>query len=288
MATSQTPETYYIDGRFVAAPDAMIPVNDLALLRGFGVFELVRTCGGRPFLLEEHLERLENSARRIDLALPWTRRSLRRIVLETLARNHLPEANLRIVVTGGPSTDFMTPQGSPRLLVLVSPLPSPPPEWYSRGVKIILLVTEREVTDAKSTNYLTATLAQREAARSGAVEAVYVSREGLVQEGTTSNLFLFAGGQLATPGRGVLPGITRQTILHLAQDLFPVQIRDITRSELLNAAEIFISGTNKGIVPVVEVDGQPIGDGRPGPCTRRLMDALRAYMETRSDKGHTP
>jgi len=285
MTTSQSPETYYIDGRFVAAPDAMIPVNDLALLRGFGVFELVRTYGGRPFLLEEHLERLEKSARRIDLALPWTRRSLRRIVLETLARNHLPEANLRIVVTGGPSTDFMTPQGRPRLLVLVSPLPSPPPEWYSKGVGIILLVTEREVTDAKSTNYLTATLAQREAARSGAAEAVYVSREGLVQEGTTSNLFLFAGGHLATPGRGVLPGITRQTILHLAQDLFPVQIRDITRSELLDAAEIFISGTNKGIVPVVEVDGRPVGDGRPGPCTRRMMDALRAFMENRSDKG---
>lgn len=273
-------ETYYVDGRFVSADRAVIPVNDLALLRGYGVFELIRTHGGRPFLLEEHLARLENSAQRLRLPLPWSREEVRRIVYQTLERNHLEEANIRIVVTGGPSADFSKPLGQPRLLVLVSPLPALPAWWYRQGVKIVLLVAERELTDAKSTNYLTATLAQHEAGRHGAVEAVYLDRHGWVQEGTTSNLFAFVGNQLVTPGRGVLAGITRQAILRLAGRLFDTQIRDLSRQELLAADEVFITGTNKGIVPVVQVDEQQIGAGRPGPRTLRLMATLSEFAAT--------
>ena len=273
-------ETYYVDGRFVPADQAVIPVNDLALLRGYGVFELIRTHGGRPFLLDEHLERLERSAQRLRLPLPWSRQEVHRIVYQTLERNHLEEANIRIVVTGGPSDDVSKPLGQPRLLVLISPLPALPAWWYRQGVKIVLLVAERELTDAKSTNYLTATLAQHQAARHGAVEAVYLDRHGWVQEGTTSNLFAFVGNQLVTPGRGVLAGITRQAILRLAGRLFDTQIRDLSRQELLAAEEVFITGTNKGIVPVVRVDEQQIGAGRPGPRTLRLMAALSEFAAT--------
>jgi branched-chain amino acid aminotransferase len=282
-------DTYYVDGRFVPAEQAVIPVNDLALLRGFGVFELIRTHGGHPFLLEEHLQRLEHSARRLHLPLTHDREALRQIVQQTLDRNrHLPEANIRVVVTGGPSADFTTPMGQSRLLVLISPLPAHPAWWYRQGVKIVLLTTERELTDAKSTNYLTATLAQHTAAERGAVEAVYMDRHGWVQEGTTSNLFAFIGEHLVTPGRGVLAGITRQAILRLAAASFSTQVRDLSRRELLSSDEVFITGTNKGIVPVVRVDEHIIGNGQPGPRTLQLMASLADYAAGRAAAAPRP
>lgn len=285
--------TYYINGEFVPAEHACLPINDLAILRGFAVFELLRTYGGKPFFLEAHLERLENSARQIGLHLSWSLPQMADIVTRTLARNAFAEANVRIVVTGGPSADFTTPENKPRLLVLVSPLPELPAHWYRDGVKVITRVTERPITGAKSINYIPATIALEEARRQGAVEALYVTRDGRVQEGTTSNLFVFIGRTLATPGREILPGITRRVILELAAPLFPVQIRDISIDELFRASEVFITGTNKGLVPVVQVDDRLIGTGRPGENTRQLMAALteRTARHSHTDPappGQTP
>jgi branched-chain amino acid aminotransferase len=266
--------TYYINGEFVPADQACLPVNDLAILRGFAVFELLRTYGGRPFFLEAHVSRLEDSARHIGLAFPWSHAQLIDIVRRTLARNDFSEANIRIVVTGGPSDDFVTPANRPRLLVLVSPIPHLPAEWYTDGVKIVTAVVERPITGAKSINYIPATMAMAEARRQGAIEAVYVSRQELIQEGTTSNVFVFTDQSLVTPGKDILQGITRRVILDLAASRFPVEIRDLSRPELYQAREVFITGTNKGLVPVVQVDDRTIGDGRPGPRTIVLMRAL--------------
>ncbi len=277
---------YYINGEFVPAEQACLPINDLAILRGFAVFELLRTYGGKPFFLDAHLERLENSARRIGLHLSWSKEEMTDIVLRTLARNRFAEANIRIVATGGPSADFMTPENNPRLLVLISPLPELPAAWYREGVKAITRVTERTITGAKSTDYIPATIAMEEARRKGAVEAIYVTRDGRVQEGTTSNVFIFTGEELVTPGRDILPGITRRVILDLAKPLYPVVIRDISKEELYGAAEVFITGTNKGLVPVVQIDDRTIGAGRPGPATCRLMTALAE--RTRRDTHHHP
>lgn len=267
-------DIYYVDGEFVPADQAVIPVNDLAVLRGLGAFELLRTYKGRPFALEEHLCRLEHSVQKMGLALPWTKAELVRIVLETLERNknngHF-ESNIRIIVTGGASPDFMTPQGQPRLLVLVSEMPRHPDSWYTDGVKITTMRSRRILPGAKSINYLSATIAMKKARAQGAVESLYVDRDGLVYECTTSNIFMFRGMTLVTPGRRILSGITRGFILDLARKLFTVEVRDMTLEELLAAEEVFISGTNKGVVPVVRVDDVPIGDGRPGPHTRKLM-----------------
>lgn len=265
---------YYIDGAFVPANQAVIPVDDLAVLRGFGVFDLVRTYGGKPFFLKEHIERLRNSAAEIGLHMPWTTRELIEIVSDTLAKNSYRESNIRIVVTGGSSPDFATPQDNPRLLVLVSPLPEFPASWYSDGVKIITLVTERFKPGAKSINYIPATIALEKARRKNAIEALYLDRQDYVLEGTTSNIFAFIGQALVTPGRDILSGITRQVILDVAAEHFEVQIRDISRQELLKADEVFITGTSKGVVPVIQVDDTVIGRGAPGPLTRRLTDDL--------------
>jgi branched-chain amino acid aminotransferase len=201
--------TYYIDGEFVPADKAVIPVDDLALLRGIGVFDLLRTYDGQPYFLDAHIERLEKSARRIQLNLPWSHDEIADVVKQTLAKNDIPEANIRIVVTGGSSKDFMTPSGSPRLLVLVSPIPRLPGHWYTKGVKIISWEVERPIPGAKSIDYISASLALKKAAAEDAIEALYIDRNGLALECTTSNVFAFIDGNLVTPGRGILSGVTR-------------------------------------------------------------------------------
>ena len=265
---------YYVDGSFVQSDQAVIPVDDLAVLRGLGVFDLVRTYRGKPFSLKAHVERLRNSAAEIGLHMPWTTADLIAIVQETLSKNNHRESNIRIVVTGGSSPDFTTPQNNPRLLVLVSPLPELPAAWYTDGVKIITQVTERFKPGAKSINYIPATIALEKARNAGAIEALYLDRQDYVLEGTTSNLFAFKGRTLITPGRDILSGITRQVVLEVAAEQFTVQIRDISRQELLVADEVFITGTNKGVVPVIQVDDTIIGNGAPGPLTRELINRL--------------
>lgn len=274
---------YYVDGRFVSAADACIPVDDLALLRGLAVFDFLRTYRSKPYGLLSHLSRLRASAERIGIDLPWSRESLAGIVQSTLDRNDNAESNVRIIVTAGSSTDFMNPQGKPRLIVMVTPLPVMPSWWYEKGVGIVTVRLERPMTGAKRIDYVEARMALEAAHRQSAVEAVYMDRNDRVYEGTTSNLFLIRNGVLVTPGRGILPGITRQTILDVAKIGMPVEVQDISLAELLQADEVFISGTNKGIVPVVSVDGHPIASGKPGKLTRNLSDAFNAWVQQNAE-----
>jgi branched-chain amino acid aminotransferase len=268
---------YYVDGKFVPADQAAIPVDDLAIVRGIGVFDLVRTRSGRPCFLNEHIERLFRSAADIGLDMPWSHEDLRRVALETLSRNTVDEANLRIIVTGGSSSDFITPEGNPRLLVLVTPRPRQPDWWRAKGVKVITLKVQRSFPGAKSIDYLPAAVALRKAKSADAIEAIYLDEQCHAQEGTTSNLFVIRDGTLVTPGRGVLSGITRQVVLDIAKRHYPVEIRDIPKDELLTAPEVFITGTNKGLVPVVRIDDSVIGSGQPGPVTRNLIAMLDQY-----------
>ncbi len=271
---------YYIDGEFVPAKKAVIPVDDLAILRGLGVFDFLRTYGGKPYFLDEHISRLENSAKKVDLDLPWSHDEMTGIVLDTLSRNNFAEANVRIVVTGGSSPDFITPQGKPRLLVLVSSVPELPAKWYTDGVGIITQIIERNIPGAKSINYMTASIALKKAKKYDAIEALYVDRKGNVLECTTSNIFVFVGNDLITPGKAILSGITRKVVMDLAKDMFNVVVRDLSKKELLAADEVLITGTNKGVVPVVRVDRHTIGNGRPGPKTKMLMKAAEKHTST--------
>lgn len=271
-------ETCYVDGRFVHKSDAFIPVDDLAVLRGLGVFDLIRASNGRPCFFKEHIRRLIHSAEQIGLALPWTRDGLESIALETLKKNsHLPEANIRIIITGGSSPDFMTFQGTPRLIVLVTPFTPYPETWYRDGVKVITITQERDLPDAKSTSYITASLGLNQARQQGAVEALYVNQNGEVLEGTTSNLFAFIGHRLVTPDRNILKGVTREAVLKTAAQQFSTFERTIYLEELMTAEEIFITGTNKGIVPVVTVDDRTVGSGKPGQRTREIRRLFDRY-----------
>jgi branched-chain amino acid aminotransferase len=274
---------YFVDGKFVPADEAVLPVDDLAIIRGIGVFDLLRTYNGKPYFLKEHVERLLNSAREINLDLPWSHSAICDVVQQTLARNTMDEANIRIIVTGGSSSDFMTPGGMPRLIVLVTPLPKLPEWWTSKGVKVVTMKARRNIPVAKSLDYLPAVIALRKAGERHAIEVIYLDDGGNALEGTTSNLFAFIGKGLVTPGRDILSGITRKCVLDIARSRYSVEIRDLPKAELVTADEVFITGTNKGVVPVVQIDDWVIGDGRPGKQTLEIMGSLAELRATRTN-----
>ena len=273
---------YFVDGAYVDAEKAMIPVDDLAVLRGIGICDIMRTFHKKPYFVDEHIERLMESGQKIGLALPWTRADIKQIVLDTLDKNPgLAEVNIRIVITGGSSPDFMTPTGRPRLIVMVTPIKKLPDDWYTKGVKVITLVQERPMAGAKVTAYLPAALALNQARAAGAMEVIYLDRKHNALECTTSNLFAFFNNTLVTPpADGILKGITRKVIMSLAKDRFEFSESPLPLEKLLTADEVFITGTNKGVVPVVRIDDTPIGDGRPGPNTRTLMTALSDHSKS--------
>jgi branched-chain amino acid aminotransferase len=271
-------DTYYIDGKFVDDATASISVKDIVVLRGFGVFTFLSTYNKRPFHLQEHVRRLEDSARNIGLALNHTNTEICAIVEETVRRNsHHDESNIRIVYTGGVSADGVTPQGTGILLVMVTPRLILPDWWYAEGIKIITVDIQRFMPLAKSTNYLAAVFALRQAKIHQAIEAVYVDRDQRILEGTTTNFYFFHGDTLVTPCDGILPGITRGVLLDLAKNHFEVQLRDIKRDELPEMEEVFISASNKEVVPVVQVDDLTIGERKPGKNTRMIMQLFHEY-----------
>ncbi len=277
---------FYVAGEFLPENEAVISVNDIGLLRGYGVFDFMRTYNRRPFCLEDHISRLANSARLIDLALPCSESEVSDITMKTLERNpDHAEANIRLVVTGGISPDAITPSNKTKLLVMVTGLHHCPAEWYQKGAAVITTNDERYIPDAKSTNYIPGILALSRARQQGAIESIYVDRYGHILEGTTTNFFAFIGDKLVTPGASILPGITRKVVLKLVQGEFDVEIRDIHRDEMRLLDEVFLTASNKEVVPVVRTDDRIIGDGKPGERTRRIMQLFADYTHRYRENG---
>jgi branched-chain amino acid aminotransferase len=266
----------YVNGQYVNADEAVLPVNDLAVIRGFGAFDFLRTYGGKPFRLTANIERLRRSCELITLPFPWSNEEISEIVHETLRRNDLPDASIRILVTGGVSPDFFNPTGDSSLVVTILPLRPQPAEVYQNGAKAITVRMDRIVPGAKSINYIPGIIAMNQARAANAIEALYLSANDEVLEGTTTNLFVVKNGQLITPKEPVLPGITRNVVLELVEGEIAVTIRSIPRSEFYEADEAFITASNKQIVPIVQVDDATIGTGIPGPVTRRVMELFHA------------
>jgi branched-chain amino acid aminotransferase len=274
-------DTYYIDGKFVQANMAQIPANDMTVLRGFGVFDFFVTYNKRPFFVKEHVARLESSARQIGLTLLHSNQEICNIVARTLEKNpHHTESNIRIVYTGGISADSITPQENGILMVIVTPKDELPAWWHTKGIKIITIDMERFIPTAKSTNYLSAVLAQQKAHKKGGVEAIYKDRKNRLLEGTTSNIFCFKGNTLITPPDDILPGITRRVILELAKAHYTIELRHIHADELNKMEEIFLTSSVKEIVPVIQVDERVVGNGTPGKKTCHAMELFKKYTHS--------
>ena len=270
---------WYVNGRWVYPHEATISLNDVAVLRGYSVFESLRTYHRRPFHLDEHLDRLFRSATIIDLEVPYTREELAHAIQETIERNAYQHASIRILVTGGESSDGVLPDGKPALAVLISPLSERDMERFAQGYKVITTHLQREAPEAKTTSYVAAIRALKEAGRRGAYDALFVNEHGHVLEGTRSNFFIFAGNTLVTPRTGVLPGVTRSVVLQLAQGLFPIEERPILFEELREVSEAFMTSSGREIMPVVQIDDLPIGDGKPGPRTYELEQRFIALVD---------
>lgn len=271
-------ETYFVNGELVPADKAVISVNDLAVLRSFAVFDYLRTYNRKPFHLNAHIERLLNSARLIDLPVVWPKEKIAEAVLLTLEHNpQLDEAAIRIMLTGGESQDGTVPEGKGQLIVSVMPKPELPAAWYAEGVKVITVPFERFLPGAKSTNYLSAVKAQQQAKAAGAIEAVYVDRNGNLLEGTTTNIFGVRDGRVVTPGADLLPGVTRRVVLDLLAG--EVEIAPLNYGELGGLEEAFISASNKEIVPVVAIDDTVIGGGQVGPKVKEIMRRFNEYTQ---------
>lgn len=271
--------TFYIDGSYVQENKAVLPVTDLAVLRGYGVFDFLRTYNGIPFHLEDHIIRLERSAKLIGLSLPESREDIAKIVEKLLKENNHPESNIRLLITGGESSDSISPGKNQRLLIMVTPVKKMPPNWYEDGVKVITAHMDRFIPQSKSINYIPAILNLQDAAERDAIESLYVNPFGYIKEGTTSNFFAFFGDTLVTPPERILPGITRQVVMEIAAKEFEVVERDVHIDELRLVDEAVISASNKEVVPVVKIDAITVFDGEPGPKVKRLMELFRSYTK---------
>jgi len=271
-------DTYYIDGQYVDEDKCVLSVKDIIVLRGFGVFDFLITYNKRPFYLKEHVQRLETSAKKIGLKLKHSNQEICDIVEETIRRNtHHDESTIRIVYTGGVSSDGVTPEGNGYLIVMVTPKHQLPDWWYSDGAKMVTAEIERFIPGAKSTNYLTALWALERAHAMDAIESIYVDRNNRLLEGTTTNFFCFKENKLVTPKLDILPGITRSVLVDVVKGHFDLDVREIQRDELPSMEEVFISASNKEIVPIIQVDDIVIGNGHPGTRTQKVMQLFRDY-----------
>ena len=277
----------YIDGKFYPKSEAKISVYDHGFLYGDGVFEGIRVYDGYVFKLEEHLTRLYNSAKSITLRIPLSKDELRGVVLEAVRKNGFKDAYIRLVVSRGFGDLGLNPVKCPKasIIVIVDYLP---PLYEGINATAIVAATRRNNADAldpqiKSLNYLNNILAKMEANRAGVDEAIMLNQRGTVCEGTSDNLFIVKNGVIITPplSDGALDGITRDTVLELARELkIPVQERSMTVHEVMSADEAFLTGTAAEIGPLVEVNGQKIGTGEPGPIWRILATAFKKLRKT--------
>ncbi|HKF37310.1 MAG TPA: aminotransferase class IV [Ktedonobacteraceae bacterium] len=270
---------WYADGRWVHPNEAALSVNDIAVLRGYSVFESMRTYDRRPFHLDEHLLRLYRSAVWIELDIPWSRQYIADVVRETIARNSYRHAAIRLLITGGESEDGMLPSGKPRLVVLITPLGERDMERFAKGYWLITTRLQRVSPEAKTANYVAAVRALKEAERRGAADALFVNEQRHVLEGTRSNFFIFRGDTLVTTREGILIGVTRNVVLGLARGRFAIEERPILLDELASASEAFITSSSREITPVVRIDDLMIGDGKPGPHTYELEQRFIEMVE---------
>ena len=282
----------FVDGKFVDEKKAVVSVFDHGLLYGDGVFEGIRAYNGRVFKLSEHVDRLFYSAKAILLKIPMSHRAICAAVREACKRNKIRDGYIRLVVTRGVGTLGLDPNrcSKPQVIIIADKIQLYPETFYKKGLEIVTVPTTRNHTNAvnpaiKSLNYLNNILAKIEAINAGCVEAIMLNSQGFVAECTGDNVFMLKGGQLLTPplAAGALYGITRGVAIELAKSLgVEVTEPNLTRYDLYNADEVFITGTAAEVVPVVKIDGRQIGSGKPGKLTKNL---IKAYQNLTNSTG---
>ncbi len=272
--------TVYVNGEYLPKAQAALNVADLAILRGFAIFDYFRYADGQPRFIEDHLDRFLRSAKLLDLEMPASREELRTAVHELIERNGEASGGIRFVLTGGYSPDGYTPT-KPNLVAMAYPFQAPSDEQYARGVSVLLHHYERQFPQVKSIDYLEGIRIQPMLRAKGADYALYVDRDHNVRESDRSNFMIVRDGILITPKDNILHGITRMHLLKLAKHLgIPTDERPVSVNELKQADEAIICSSAKGAMGIVAVDGEPVGDGKIGSVTQQLMAGWQAYTTT--------
>ena len=279
----------YIDGKYYPKEEARVSVYDHGLLYGDGVFEGIRAYNGRVFRLEEHLDRLYASAKSVAIEIPMDKDEMRKTILQTLRRNNLKDSYIRLMVTRGPGDLGLDPRKCKKatVVVITDTIKLYPAEAYANGLRLMIASTRKNSPDSlspriKSMNYLNNILAKIEAIGAGVAEAVMLDKNGFLTECTSENIFLVKDEVVYTPTSvvGILEGITRSVVMEVAGEFgLEVQMSFLTPHDLYVADESFVTGTGAEILPVVEVGGRKIGDGRVGPITKQLLTRFRELTQ---------
>ena len=264
----------HINGAIVSREDAKISINDLALLRGYGVFDYFKTVNGQPVWLQDHMQRLFFSAREMFLDTGHTPESLTKQIQELSAINGMTNCGTRITITGGYSEDGYN-IGRPNLMITQDAF-SYNPAMFSKGTRLLTYQHQRQLSHIKTIDYLQAIRLQGEIKAVGADDVLYKNESGMLRECPRSNFYIVCNGKVVTPATGVLAGVTRKNILSLAG--VKVIQKDIHQDELSGIDEAFISSTSKIILPVLQIDGKLVGNGKPGKMTRMLWEKLLALQ----------
>lgn len=270
---------YYLNGQMLPATDASLLLGDIGLLRGFGIFDFLAVHGGRPLFLDDHLQRFERSAQGMKMELPHSVAEIKTIIQQLMLANGTFDAGIRLVLTGGYSENSFLPT-TPNFFIMDQTFKKPDPQQYQDGVHLLLHRYIRAIPEVKTTNYTVPILMAPRLKEKGAFEVLYHDGEQ-ISECAVSNFFVvMPGNRIVTPKQNILRGITRQHVLEVAKFTnFTSEEGELSLADLAVAQEAFVSSTTKGILPVIQIDDQKIGDGKVGPVSQELMAYWEDYVE---------
>jgi len=276
----------WVNNEFVEESKAMIHINDLAVQRGYGVFDFFRTREYKPLFIKEHLNRFFQSAQLMRLPIWLEKEQIEKIVLQLIEKNNIPESGIKLTLTGGYSADGYSP-AAPNFIIQQQALSVTSEERFFKGLKLITHSHQRELPQVKSINYLMGVWLQKEIADNGADDVLFYTSD-IITELPRANIFMVNEDDvLVTPTHNILQGVTRKHVLQLASDCMKVEERNVSLKELKNASEIFITSTTKRILPVFEIDRENVGANYPGRHTiflhRKFIEMEEGLLESSSN-----
>ena len=269
----------YFNGKITTLDKVKINPYDLGFLRGYGVFDVMCTQNGKPFLFDEHWARFLNSAKELELKVPISANGYKKVVSKLLLLNKFKKYNIRTILTGGSSSNGFAYCAKETLIILIEKFQPLPKETYIKGAGVITVEYERQIPIAKICNYVEAIRNQNKKIKNKALEIIYTKNKKAL-EASTSNFFIVKNGKLITTKDGILIGTTRNLVIKLAKKAgYKIKERNISEKELYSADEVFLTATNKDIVPVVRIDGKKVNDGKVGKNTKVLMEEFRKFVK---------
>lgn len=267
----------YLNGKIIPSSKASLPLNDMAILRGYAAFDFFHTFNGKLFCFKDYYCRFVSSSKKLGLKVPLTMKEMEVIIYSLIKKNKMKDASVRLILTGGVSKNGFD-LSNPNFFMLIEDVYGVPASMHEKGVKLVTRKYERLLPEAKTTNYLFPVKEKPAIKKEGAFEILYVV-EGKVLECSFSNIFFFKGDTLITPKDDVLNGITRRKTIELAKKKFMVEEREVMIDELLQANEVFMTGSNKHVLPVVKIDTHIIADGKVGEKTKTMMHLFDEFTK---------